>query len=74
MLFVAAVAFVGAVDALWRSSLAWPVCQEIRRRDILDTTMSPRLRVAEWNNHRLVIQLVAGCAVITAGVVWGYLH
>jgi hypothetical protein len=72
MVSVAAVAAVGAVDALWRTSLAWPVCQSIRRRDILETRMPPALRIVQWDNHRLVLQLVAGCCGAVVGAIWAY--
>lgn len=69
--FLMSASIAGALDACWRAILARPISKRIRQRDITQTELPLRLRIAEWNNQRLVLQLVVGvCAATLVTTVW----
>lgn len=69
--FFMSASLAGAFDACWRAILATPISKRIRQRDITQTELPRRLRIAEWNNQRLVLQLVVGvCAATLVATFW----
>lgn len=69
-LFVAGITLVGALDACWRALVAWPVSSRIRRRDITETALTPILRLAQFDDRRLLLQLLVGVGAALYGALF----
>lgn len=67
--FFMCASLTAAFDASWRAMLSLNVSKRIRQIDRTQTALPLRLRIAEWNNHRLFLQLAGGVgAAICAAV------